>query len=239
VPLLEVDEVRAAYGRVEVLRGLSISVGEGQVVAVLGPNGVGKTTLMNTLAGLIRVSSGQIKLDGRRLDRLSPYEIARRGLLLVPEGRGIFPGLSVKDNLDIAVRADRRDDPAGRQARLDRVLERFPRLAERLSQQAGTLSGGEQQMLSMSRAFLGEPRVLMLDEISNGLAPIIVEELFEAVGALRAEGQTILMVEQYLTYALRHADYCYVLHRGQVAHEGTPAELEESGALESAYLTSA
>lgn len=237
MPLLEVDRIRAGYGRVEVLHDLSLSVDEGKVVAVLGPNGVGKTTLMSALAGLLPLRGGRIRLDGRRLDGRSPYEIARRGLLLVPEGRGIFPGLTVKENLDIAVRSDRGDDPAGRQERLHLVLERFPRLGERLLQEAGTLSGGEQQMLAMSRAFLGQPRVLMLDEISNGLAPIIVEELFEAVGALRAQGQTIVMVEQYLTYALRHADYCYLLHRGQVSHEGTPAEIQESGVLETAYLT--
>ncbi|HEX9683787.1 MAG TPA: ABC transporter ATP-binding protein [Acidimicrobiales bacterium] len=235
-PLLEVDELHSGYGRVEVLRGLSLHVAEGEVVAVLGPNGVGKTTMLSTIAGLLPVRSGSIRLHGRRISGRIPYDIARAGVLLVPEGRGVFPGLTVAENLDVAARADRRATAAERADRVDAVVERFPRLGERRDQLAGTLSGGEQQMLALSRAFAARPRVLLLDEISMGLAPILVEQLFEAVADLRAAGQTIVLVEQYLTYALANADRAYVMHRGRVQAEGTPAALVDAGVFDDAYL---
>ncbi len=237
-PLLAIEGVSSGYGRVQVLHELSLGVPEGQVVAVLGPNGVGKTTLLRTISGTLPVRQGTIRLDGERLDGRSPHEIARRGVTHVPEGRGVFPGLSVRDNLDVAAHAARDRDPATRGERIDRVLEMFPRLGERLSQLAGTLSGGERQMLALGRAFLAEPRVLLLDEISMGLGPMIVDELFERVAQLKEEGRTVVLVEQYLTFALGLADLCYVMGKGRVTFAGEPAELVESGAIESAYLGS-
>jgi branched-chain amino acid transport system ATP-binding protein len=236
-PLLEVDCVTSGYGKVEVLHDLSIAVPEGTVVALLGPNGAGKTTSLRVISGTLPAWRGQVRYDGGRLDGRSAYEIARRGITLVPEGRGIFPGLEVRENLEIGVRAgDHNGSGESRKARLEQVLDTFPRLRERLSQRAGTLSGGEQQMLALSRAFLGQPRVLLMDEISMGLAPRIVEQLFESVGELRARGLTIVLVEQYLTYALRLADICYVLAKGRVEFVGEPCELRDSEALASSYL---
>ena len=236
-PLLEVDGVTSGYGKVEVLHDLTIGVPEGTVVALLGPNGAGKTTTLKVISGTLPVWKGSVHYDGERLDGRSPYEIARRGIMLVPEGRGIFPGLEVRENLDIGVRAgDNGNNGESRKERMDRVLTTFPRLRERLSQRAGTLSGGEQQMLALSRAFLGNPRVLLMDEISMGLAPRIVEQLFESVNELRQRGLTIVLVEQYLTYALRFADICYVLSKGRIEFVGEPAELRDSEALASSYL---
>jgi branched-chain amino acid transport system ATP-binding protein len=233
-PLLEVDGVTSGYGKVEILHDLCIAVPEGTVVALLGPNGAGKTTTLRVISGTLPVWNGQVQYDGERLDGRSAYEIARHGITLVPEGRGIFPGLEVRENLEIGVRAG--DNGESRRLRMERVLDTFPRLRERLSQRAGTLSGGEQQMLALSRAFLGNPRVLLLDEISMGLAPRIVEQLFESVAELRERGLTIVLVEQYLTYALRLADICYVLAKGRVEFVGEPGELRDSEALASSYL---
>jgi len=234
-PLLEVDGVTSGYGKVEVLHDLSISVPEGSVVALLGPNGAGKTTTLKVISGTLPVWNGEVRYAGHRLNGRSTYQIARSGVTLVPEGRGIFPGLNVKENLEIGVRAT--DEAEGdRRSRLDQVLERFPRLRERMTQRAGTLSGGEQQMLALSRAFLCEPRLLLMDEISMGLAPRIVEQLFESVEELRQRGLTIVLVEQYLTYALRLADICYVIGKGRVEFVGEPNELRDSEALASSYL---
>jgi branched-chain amino acid transport system ATP-binding protein len=233
-PLLEVDGVTSGYGKVEILHDLSIGVPEGTVVALLGPNGAGKTTTLNVISGTLPVWDGEVRYDGERLDGQSVYDIARRGVVLVPEGRGIFPGLNVRENMEIGVRAG--DNREGRGERMERALETFPRLRERLSQAAGTLSGGEQQMLALSRAFLGNPRVLLLDEISMGLAPRIVKQLFESVDELRRQGLTIVLVEQYLTYALRFADICYVLSKGRIEFCGEPDELRDSEALASSYL---
>ena len=236
-PLLEVDGVTSGYGKVEVLHDLTIGVPEGTVVALLGPNGAGKTTTLRVISGTLPVWRGQVRYDIERLDHRSAYDIARRGITLVPEGRGIFPGLNVRENLEIGVRAGTDgENGENRQERIETVLETFPRLRERLSQRAGTLSGGEQQMLALSRAFLGNPRVLLMDEISMGLAPRIVEQLFESVNELRQRGLTIVLVEQYLTYALRLADICYVLAKGRIEFVGEPSELRDSEALASSYL---
>ncbi|HEV3351337.1 MAG TPA: ABC transporter ATP-binding protein [Acidimicrobiales bacterium] len=236
-PLLAVDAVTSGYGKVEVLHDLTIGVPEGTVVALLGPNGAGKTTTLKVISGTLPVWRGQVMYDGERLDHRSVYDIARQGITLVPEGRGIFPGLNVRENLEIGVRAGSNGDNGGsRGERLEAVLDTFPRLRERLSQRAGTLSGGEQQMLALSRAFLGNPRVLLMDEISMGLAPRIVEQLFESVNELRKRGLTIVLVEQYLTYALRFADICYVLAKGRIEFVGEPGELRDSEALASSYL---
>jgi branched-chain amino acid transport system ATP-binding protein len=234
--LLELSGVTTGYGKVEVLHDVWLSVPAGSVVALIGPNGAGKTTTLRALAGALPVWRGAVTLDGRRIDGLRAVDRARHGLTLIPEGRGVFPGLSVRDNLDLSARADRVATPGERRARLDGVLDTFPRLRERLDQRAGTLSGGEQQMLALSRALLAGPRVLLMDELSMGLAPKIVEQLFETVGDLKARGMTILLVEQYLTYALRYADICYVLSKGRVSFVGEPSELRESEELSSSYL---
>jgi branched-chain amino acid transport system ATP-binding protein len=225
--VLDVVGITAGYGRVEVLHDLSLAVPDGRVVAVLGPNGVGKTTLLRVIAGLLPAWSGEVRFDGDRIDGRMPHEIARRGVVLVPEGRGVFPGLSVEHNLSISARADRRATSGERRERLDAVFDIFPKLRDRLAQRAGTLSGGEQQMLSLSRAFLARPRVLLVDELSMGLAPILVEELFESVTRLKEAGTTIVLVEQYLTHALALADVCYVLAKGRVVFAGEPWEVAE------------
>jgi len=235
-PLLEIDRLTTGYGKIEILHDLSLGVPEGSVVAMLGANGAGKTTTLRAIAGTLPVWGGSVRVGGRRIDGRTAYDIATLGVTLIPEGRGIFPGLVVGDNLDIACNAARGADAAWRSDRRRRVLDMFPRLRERIDQRAGTLSGGEQQMLALSRAFLAAPRVLLLDEISMGLAPRVVEQLFDSVAALREEGLTIVLVEQYLTYALRLADICYVLSKGRVAFVGEPSELRTSGTLASSYL---
>ncbi len=227
-PLLELDGVRAGYGRIEVLRGISLAVPEGSVVALLGPNGAGKTTTLRAISGTLPVRRGAIRLDGRRIDNRRPSAIARRGLVLIPEGRGVFPALSVEDNLRVAHRSAPADVAGPWSAWLDEIVTTFPRLGERLTQAAGSLSGGEQQMLAVCRSLVGQPHVVMFDELSMGLAPLIVAELFERVAALRDAGRTILLVEQHLTYALDLADLCYVLAKGRVVWAGEPGELKRS-----------
>lgn len=230
--VLQLDDVRAGYGRVQVLRGVSFVVPERSVVALLGPNGVGKTTTLRAIAGTLPTTGGSISLDGRRIDRLSPDQRARRGLVLIPEGRGIFPALSVEENLRIAYTSA--PDPRSWEVWLAEITGVFPRLGERREQIAGSLSGGEQQMLSLARALVGDPRVVMFDELSMGLAPRVVEQLFEHVAALREAGRTILLVEQYLTHALRLADVCYVMGKGRITWAGEPAEIR-AGAVD--YLS--
>jgi branched-chain amino acid transport system ATP-binding protein len=226
--VLELRDVRAAYGRIEVLHGIDLAVPEGNVVAVLGPNGAGKTSTLRAIAGLLPPTSGTIRLDGRRIDGRRPSAVARRGVTLVPEGRGVFGGMSVEENLRIAHRSAPAGTAGSWEEYLGRMTAVFPRLGERLPQVAGSMSGGEQQMLALCRALAGQPRVVLVDELSMGLAPLVVEQLFEQVAALRAAGQTIVLVEQYLTHALRHADLCYVLAKGTVAWCGDAAELRTS-----------
>ena len=223
-PVLELRGVSAGYGRIEVVHELDLAVPAGSVVALLGPNGAGKTTTLSAIAGLIPLMQGELLLDGQSISHLSTYERTRRGIVLVPEGRSVFPSLSVEDNLELVVRASDADSST-RAARLSEVWEIFPRLDERREQRAGTLSGGEQQMLALSRAFLSSARVLLMDEISMGLAPVLVETLFDAVQKLRDRGKTIVLVEQFLTYALQLADICYVLGRGRVQFIGDAGEL--------------
>jgi len=230
-PRLALENVTAGYGRVEVLHDLTFAVPAGSVVALLGPNGAGKTTTLSVISGTVDTRRGRMLHNGRDVTRLSPYRRARRGITLVPEGRGVFPGLTVADNLDIAVHAQKSLTDAERSESMGRVTSLFPRLAERLEQRAGTLSGGEQQMLAVSRALLARPSVLLLDEISMGLAPQIVGLLFDAVEQLRSDGHTIVLVEQYLTYALKLADICYVMSKGRIVFTGEPAELRGSATL--------
>lgn len=228
--LLELHNVSVSYGGVRALSGVSFSVPEGCVVALLGSNGAGKSTTLRTISGLVRPEAGAITFDDERIDRIAPHAITRRGILHVPEGRGIFPSLSVKENLLMADYALRVADDA-----VGEGIQLFPALSSRLGQLAGTLSGGEQQMLAMARALIMRPRLLMLDEISMGLAPLIVSQLFAAVRELAERGVTILLVEQYVEAALELADYAYVLDKGRVADIGEPEDLREEGLL-TAYL---
>ncbi len=233
---LQLTDVRAGYGRIEILRGVSLDVPEGSVVALLGPNGVGKTTTLRAISGTLPVTAGTIRLDGRRIDNRRASTIASRGLVLVPEGRGVFPALTVRDNLRVAHRSAPKGVAGPWDAWLDEIATTFPRLGERLDQAAGSLSGGEQQMLAVCRALVGDPRVVMFDELSMGLAPLVVAGLFDRVAALRDAGRTIVLVEQYLTYALELADLCYVLAKGEVVWAGEPAELRHLPTA-AAYLT--
>jgi branched-chain amino acid transport system ATP-binding protein len=226
--LLELQDVTVSYGGLRALTGVSLVVPEGCVVSLLGPNGAGKTTTLRTISGLLRPDSGAIVFDGRRIERDRAFRIARAGVLHVPEGRGIFRSISVRANLEMAGYAlERGSDAVGEAAAV------FPVLGQRMEQQAGTLSGGEQQMLALARAMLARPRLLMLDEISMGLAPLIVSQLFDAVRRLAEGGTTVLMVEQYVHAALELSDYVYVLDKGRVVDLGEPADMQETGMLAS------
>jgi branched-chain amino acid transport system ATP-binding protein/branched-chain amino acid transport system permease protein len=230
-PLLEVNLLSAGYGRLEVLEEVSLKVGHGEVVALFGPNGAGKSTLMKALSGLIRPVTGSISLDGNDVASLPAHLVARAGLILVPEGRQVFPQLTVAENLRLGATRRGDFDPA----EIERILERFPRLRPRLHTAAGLLSGGEQQMLAVGRGLLAHPRVLLLDEPSLGLAPTVVAELFEQFTKLRDEGMTLLIVDQMADYALAIADRGYVLGGGRVVAEGKAAELR-GAMLDDAYL---
>jgi branched-chain amino acid transport system ATP-binding protein len=231
-PLLELSEVEARYGEFVALQDVYLVVPEGSVVALLGPNGMGKSTLLRTISGVLRPVRGEIRFDDRRIDGLPEHTIARLGLVHIPEGRGLFPGLTVRENLRMLSYVQRN----GHDAALRRVFELFPSLESRMEQTAGTLSGGEQQMLSLAAALLMQPRLLMVDELSLGLGPRIVQELFETVRRIRDEGTTILLVEQYVAHALRLADIVVILHKGRVEFVGEPGELAQNERLVEAYL---
>jgi branched-chain amino acid transport system ATP-binding protein len=227
---LEVRNLSVSYGGVRALRDLTLCVPKGAVVALLGPNGAGKSTTLRAISGIIRPDHGSIHVDGRRIDRQAAYRIARMGVVHVPEGRGIFPSLSVRENLEMAIASLAHvDDPIAEGAAL------FPILGTRLRQQAGSLSGGEQQMLALARALMARPNLLMVDEISMGLAPIVVGQLFEALRKLAATGTSLLLVEQYVETALELADYVYVMEKGVVVDVGESADMRTSG-LATAYL---
>ena len=231
--LLVVNNLRSGYGRVEVLRGINLAVREGELVALLGSNGAGKTTFNHTVCGLVRAWTGQVVFAGEELTKLTSRKIVQSGLIQVPEGRKIFPNLSVIENLELGSFARARER---RVANLDRMLTLFPRLRERSSQLAGTLSGGEQQMLAISRGLMAEPKLLILDEPSLGLSPLLVEEMFDLIKRIRAENISILLVEQNVAQALEVADKAYVLENGTIRFEGGPQELLASDALRQAYL---
>jgi len=233
--LLEVRSLHAGYGKAEVLRGLNLSAGLGQVVTVIGPNGAGKSTLLNALMGLLP-GQGQLNFDGQDISRLSLEERVMTGLALVPEKRELFGSLSVLDNLILGGWRPMRLGINRWRDGLDRVFVLFPRLKERRDQMAGTLSGGERQMLAIGRAIMGQPRMLMLDEPSLGLAPLIVRELFKILEQLRETGVSILLVEQNATAALALADYAYVLETGDLVLEGPAAELASDPRVAQTYL---
>ena len=220
VPILEVCDLHAAYGRIEVLRGVDLTVPKGAVMALLGPNGGGKSTLTKIISGQKKPTSGDVHLGGVNLRNAAPEELARVGLCTIPEGRSVFPNLTVEDNLKLMSYAG---VPAA--AVIDTAFSYFPRLHERRAQLAGTMSGGEQQMLAMSRALASDPALLILDELSMGLAPLIVDDLYETVGQIAESGVSILCIEQFARTALRIADYAAVMSGGRVVATGEPAEI--------------
>ena len=231
--LLDIRGLRGGYGRVEVLRGISLQVGAGEIVALLGSNGAGKSTLNNLVCGLIPTWSGTVHFDGQDLTRAHHRAVVRAGLIQVPEGRRVFPNLSVLENLELGSYARGRERRA---VNLDKVFTTFPRLAERRTQLAGTMSGGEQQMLAIGRGLMAEPKLLILDEPSLGLSPLLVEELFTLIGRLHADGLAVLLVVQNVGQSLEIAQRTYVLENGSLRFEGTPADLLASDELRQAYL---
>ena len=232
--MLRVEALEVAYGKIQALWGISVEIPEGEIVAVVGANGAGKTTMLKTLSGLLRPMAGRIALDDQRIDLLSPAEIVGLGVVHVPEGRKLFPEMTVLDNLLVG------GYPAGarsrRPQRLEHVFTVFPRLAERRRQLAGTLSGGEQQMVAIGRGLMAGPRILMLDEPSLGLAPIMVQEMFGVIGEINRTGVTVLLVEQNTEHALALAHRGFVLESGRVALSGTGRELLASPQVREAYL---
>ena len=232
--MLELRNVHSYYGSIHALKGISFTVNDGEVVTLIGANGAGKSTTLRTIQGLMRPREGTILLDGEALEKLPPHEVVKRGVSQSPEGRLIFPQMTVMENLEMG--AYTRSDKVGIQKDLDRVLELFPRLQERLKQKGGTLSGGEQQMLAMGRALMARPRVMLLDEPSMGLAPILVEQIFDIVKEINAQGTTVLLVEQNATMALSVAHRGYVLEVGQIALSGTAAELKNNQQVQDTYL---
>ena len=232
--MLTLEDVHASYGAIVALRGISLDVQEGEMVALVGVNGAGKSTLMASIAGVMKPTRGTITFEGRSLVGLSPEDIVRRGIALVPEGRRIFPALTVGENLRLGA-AIRHDRP-GIQRDIEDMCTRFPVLGDRLNQPGGTLSGGEQQQLAIARALMSQPRLLMMDEPSLGLSPILVDEVFGMISRLHAGGVTILLVEQNVERTLEIADRAYLLNTGRVEHHGSPEQLRRQVDIAGAYL---
>jgi branched-chain amino acid transport system ATP-binding protein len=231
--LLSVRGLEVAYGPIVAVRGLSLTIGQGEIVALLGPNGAGKTSVLRGITGLVRPAAGRVRLGGRRLD--NPARGVALGMAHVPEGRRVFPELSVEENLMLGAWSVS-GRPAAVRERQEPVFDLFPRLAERRHQDAGLLSGGEQQMLAIGRALMSRPRLLLIDELSLGLAPLVVDELLERLVQLNREGVSLLLIEQFVHRALSIADRVYVLSKGSLAFEGTPDDATRTGAVEEAYL---
>jgi len=233
-PLLTVNAIQAHYGRVRALHDVTLEVAEGSIVALLGANGAGKTTTLRVISGLLRPTHGSVEFDGRRLERLRPDQLVRAGIAHVPEGRQLFPELTVRENLRLGAYT-RRDARAVEQD-LQRVFNYFPRLRERLGQNAATLSGGEQQMLAIGRGLMSKPRLLLLDEPSLGLAPLLVKEIFQIIADIRAVGTTVILVEQNVHMALNIADYAYLLQSGRVVLSDQSSALRQREEVKRAYL---
>jgi branched-chain amino acid transport system ATP-binding protein len=233
--LLEIESVDVFYGQIQALREVSVQLGAGEMVALVGANGAGKTTTLRTISGLLNPRRGSISFEGRRIDRLPAQEVVQRGITHLPEGRELFPSLSVMENLRMGYWTRRRDRSGLRPA-LDHVMDLFPRLRERAGQAAGTLSGGEQQMLGVGRALMSSPRLLVVDELSLGLAPLVVSQLFDVLRQVNAEGTAVLLVEQFVHMALQNTHRAYVLAKGSVVTSGPSAELLRDPALVESYL---
>ncbi|MDU8913300.1 ABC transporter ATP-binding protein [Aestuariicoccus sp. MJ-SS9] len=233
--MLEISDIKTSYGKIAALKGVSLEIHDGGLTCLLGPNGAGKTTLIWTIAGILKAQAGSMKIDGEEILGLKPHQIVSKGIVTVPENRLVFPDMSVRDNL-VAGGFSRRKEKGGVEGDLEDVLTRFPRLRERSEQLAGTLSGGEQQMLAVGRALMARPKILLMDEPSTGLAPIIVEEIFEIIGCLRDEGRTIFLVEQNAHMALKYADQFYLLEQGRVTFSGEPGAVDHDEVIQRAYL---
>ena len=232
--MLEVKNIQVAYGKIVAVKDVSVTVNQGEIVTLIGSNGAGKSTTLRTISGLIKPKSGEILFNGKRIDGLPGHDIVSLGICHSPEGRRIFPRMTVKENLELG--AFLRSDKEAVNADMDRVLELFPRLKERIKQTAGTMSGGEQQMLAVSRALMGDPKLLLLDEPSMGLAPVLVELIFDTIVKIRKQGVTILLIEQNATAALEVADRAYVLESGKVKMSGSAKELSSDDKVTKAYL---
>jgi branched-chain amino acid transport system ATP-binding protein len=232
--MLEVEDLTVAYGAITAVKGLSLSVREGEIVTLIGSNGAGKSTTLRTVSGLLSPKAGKITFNGQVISGMPGHDIVKLGLCQSPEGRRIFPRMSVDENLDLG--AFLRKDTAGIKETREYVLDLFPRLRERINQKAGTMSGGEQQMLAVGRALMGQPKLLILDEPSMGLAPVLVDLIFETIETIRSQGTTILLVEQNALAALRIADYAYVLESGSLKLEGPANQLADDPAIAKAYL---
>lgn len=234
--MLEIANLSVNYGAIRALHGVTLSVPAGKIVTLIGCNGAGKTTTLRAISGLVRAASGTITFEGRPINRMPAHEIVRLGIAHSPEGRGVFPNLTVAENLDLGAYTRNRADKDAIQADMDKGFALFPRLKERINQLAGTLSGGEQQMLAMARALLARPRLLLLDEPSLGLAPQIIQTIFKIIREINASGTTILLVEQNAHMALNVAHHAYVLETGEIAMSGPARELAASDEVRKAYL---
>jgi branched-chain amino acid transport system ATP-binding protein len=232
---LEIKDLRVHYGKIEAIKGVSVVVNQGEIVTLIGANGAGKTTILKTISGLRPVSSGDITFDGASINKIPAHERVDLGISQVPEGRGIFPGMSVLENLEMG-KFNRKDRKAEMDEDLDRVYTLFPRLKERISQAGGTLSGGEQQMLAMGRALMARPKVLLLDEPSMGLAPQMIANIFRIITEINKQGVTILLVEQNAQQALQRAHRAYILETGSVTKEAAASDLLNDPAVREAYL---
>ncbi len=232
--MLSVNDLAVSYGAIKALRGISFSVKEGEIVTLIGSNGAGKTTSLHAVSNILKKAGGKVEFSGEDITTLAPEQIVRRGLVQVPEGRRVFANLTVRENLEMG--AFTRRDKSGIRSDMERVCELFPRLRERLKQHAGTLSGGEQQMLAMARSLMARPRLLLLDEPSMGLAPILVDEIFSIITSINKEGTTILLVEQNAFKALAAADRAYILETGTITLSGNASELMKNDSVKKAYL---
>jgi branched-chain amino acid transport system ATP-binding protein len=232
--LLEVEGLCVNYGHIEAIRDISFSVEEGTIATLIGANGAGKTTTMKTLSGLRKVREGKVIFNGKDITNAAPFERVKMGLSQSPEGRGIFPGMTVRENLDMGGFV--RKDKAGLAEDLDRVMGLFPRLQERIGQVAGTMSGGEQQMVAIGRALMARPRLVLLDEPSMGLAPKLIQQIFNIITEINKQGTTVLLVEQNAAQALKRADTAHVLETGEIVRSGTGAELAKDDSVKRAYL---
>ncbi len=233
-PMLEVDGIHSYYGQIHALKGVSITVGDGEIVTLIGGNGAGKTTTLRTISGLMKPRVGSIRLQGKRIDELPAHDVVAQGIGHSPEGRRIFPRMTVRENLELG--AFLRKDRGGINADMDRVFELFPRLRERVGQKAGTMSGGEQQMLAMGRALMARPKVLLLDEPSMGLAPLLVEQIFNIITEINSQGTTILLVEQNALMALAVAHRGYVIETGNIVLHDDARALQQNETVRKAYL---
>jgi len=236
MPLLEVEGLCVNYGHIEAIRDISFSVEQGTITTLIGANGAGKTTTLKTISGLRSVRAGKIVFDGKDITNLPPYERVKLGLSQSPEGRGVFPGMTVRENLDMGAFVRKDTKTPAYQEDLDRVFALFPRLEERAKQVAGTMSGGEQQMVAMGRALMARPKLVLLDEPSMGLAPKLIAQIFSIIDEIKAQGTTVLLVEQNAAQALKRADVAHILETGEIVRSGTGKELGADGSVKAAYL---